>query len=76
MSKTPAEDGRREERDSDDGGFETPDVEEFFEGNSTAEELAGDDDRPLVPEGVLHGIEDIAEGRTANADDIDAVLKD
>lgn len=29
----------------------------------------------LVPEGVLEGIEDIAEGRTATAEDIDEVLK-
>jgi hypothetical protein len=36
----------------------------------------GDDDRPAVPEGVLRGIDDIAEGETASKDDIDAVLKD
>ena len=30
---------------------------------------------PKVPEGVLRGIEDIAEGRTAGKEDIESVLK-
>jgi hypothetical protein len=36
----------------------------------------GDDEQPAVPEGVLRGIDDIAEGETASKEDIDAVLKD
>ncbi|GAB3688173.1 hypothetical protein GCM10028857_22040 [Salinarchaeum chitinilyticum] len=37
----------------------------------------GDEDpqRPEVPEGVLRGIEDIAEGRTASKEDIEALLE-
>lgn len=34
-----------------------------------------DDADPLVPEGVHRGIEDIAEGNTASAEDIESVLK-
>ena len=34
-----------------------------------------DVDRPEVPEGVLRGIEDIAEGRTASKEDLQSVLK-
>jgi len=34
-----------------------------------------DGGRPEVPEGVLRGIEDIAEGRTASKEDIESVLK-
>ncbi|MFC3959300.1 hypothetical protein [Halovivax cerinus] len=29
---------------------------------------------PAVPEGVIDGIEDIATGRTADADDLDSAL--
>ncbi len=64
---------RREDPSSDDATFVTPDMEEFLEENSTADDLDGDD-RPLVPEGVLRGIEDIEEGRTASVEDIEAVL--
>jgi len=32
------------------------------------------DGEPLVPAGVLDGIEDIAEGRTADGDDLDEAL--
>lgn len=34
-----------------------------------------DGEDPLVPEGVLRGIEDIEEERTASKEDIEAVLK-
>lgn len=34
-----------------------------------------DDDRPQVPEGVLRGIEDLAEGRTVDEEELEAVLK-
>jgi len=34
-----------------------------------------DGDRPEVPEGVLRGIEDIEEGRTASEEDLESVLK-
>jgi len=34
-----------------------------------------DGDRPEVPEGVLHGIEDIAEGRTASKEELKKLLK-
>lgn len=33
------------------------------------------DDEPMVPPGVLRGIKDLAEGRTATDEDIDAALK-
>jgi len=33
------------------------------------------DDRPEVPVGVLHGIEDLAEGRTVDEDDLDDILE-
>lgn len=36
---------------------------------------AKDEDRPAIPEGVLRGIEDIAEGETASKEDLEAVLK-
>lgn len=39
------------------------------------EEDAEDGERPKVPEGVLRGIEDIAEGRTATKEDLESVLK-
>jgi hypothetical protein len=32
------------------------------------------DEEPMVPVGVLNGIEDIAEGRTADGDDFDEAL--
>lgn len=32
-------------------------------------------ERPEVPEGVLRGIEDVAEERTASKEDIEALLK-
>jgi len=35
-----------------------------------------DDDRPLIPVGVIDGINDLAHGNTADAEDIEAVLKD
>jgi hypothetical protein len=31
-------------------------------------------EEPMVPAGVLEGIEDIAEGRTADGDDLDEAL--
>lgn len=34
-----------------------------------------DDEEQLVPEGVLRGIDDVAEGRTMSEEDLDAVLK-
>lgn len=39
------------------------------------EDDAEDGDRPEVPEGVLRGIEDIAEGDTASKEDLESVLK-
>jgi hypothetical protein len=39
------------------------------------EDGAEDGDRPEVPEGVLRGIEDIDEGRTASKEDLESVLK-
>jgi len=39
-----------------------------------AEERADDVDAPLVPEGVLRGIEDIEEGNTASKEDLEALL--
>ena len=43
------------------------------------DDLSGDDvedgDRPEIPEGVLRGIEDIAEGETASKEDLESVLK-
>lgn len=33
-------------------------------------------DDPLIPKGVLRGIESIARGNTASKEDIEAVLKD
>lgn len=39
------------------------------------EDDAEDGERPEVPEGVLRGIEDIAEGRTARKEDLEALLK-
>jgi hypothetical protein len=32
------------------------------------------DEEPMVPAGVLEGIEDVAEGRTADGDDLDEAL--
>jgi len=40
-----------------------------------SEDGTDSDERPEVPEGVLRGIEDIAEGDTASKEDIDSVLK-
>lgn len=34
------------------------------------------DDRPLIPEGVYDGINDIAHGNTAAVDDIEEILKE
>ena len=34
-----------------------------------------DGEEPLVPEGVLRGMDDVAEGRTASKEDIEEVLK-
>jgi hypothetical protein len=39
-----------------------------------AEEPADDGDAPLLPEGVLRGIEDIEEGNTASKEDLEALL--
>jgi len=39
-----------------------------------AEKGAYDGDEPLVPEGVLRGIEDIEEGDTASKEDLKALL--
>jgi len=39
------------------------------------EDDADNGERPEVPEGVLQGIEDIAEGRTASKEDIESLLK-
>lgn len=39
------------------------------------EDEAEDGHRPEVPEGVLRGIEDIEEGRTASKEDLESVLK-
>lgn len=39
------------------------------------EDDAADGERPMVPEGVLRGIEDIDEGRTASKEDLEAALK-
>lgn len=39
------------------------------------EDDAHDGERPEVPEGVLQGIDDIAEGETASKDDLEALLK-
>lgn len=36
---------------------------------------AEDQDRPVVPESVLRGIENIAEGRIVNKEDLDRLLK-
>ena len=34
-----------------------------------------DGDRPAVPEGVLRGIEDIADGNTASKENLESLLK-
>lgn len=39
------------------------------------EDKAEDGERPEVPEGVLRGIHDLAEGRTASKEDIESVLE-
>ena len=39
------------------------------------EDDAEDGERPEIPEGVLCGIEDIAEGRTASKEDLESLLK-
>lgn len=39
------------------------------------EDDAEDGERPEVPEGVLRGIEDLDEGRTASKEDLESVLK-
>ena len=39
------------------------------------EDSSDDGEDPLVPEGVLRGIEDIEEGETASKEDIESVLK-
>ena len=40
-----------------------------------AEERTDDGDAPLVPEGVLRGIEDIEEGNTTSKEELEALLK-
>lgn len=64
-------------KDLSDGrdAFNTPDLDDVLEENQDADELASVDGRPLVPEGVLRGIEDLLEGRTASFSEIQAVLK-
>lgn len=52
---------RRNKTGDSDGGSESPD---------------DSDDRPLIPEGVYDGINDIAHGNTADVDDIEEILKD
>ena len=44
-------------------------------GEAGAREDASDGEEPLVPEGVLRGIEDVEEGNTASKEDIESVLK-
>ena len=39
------------------------------------EDDAEDGDRPEVPEGVLRGIDDLAEGDTASKEDVESALK-
>jgi len=40
-----------------------------------AEKRSDDGDDPLVPKGVLRGIEDIEEGNTASKEDLEELLK-
>lgn len=58
------------EEDNDGDEFETPDLDEVLEKNQSADELAETDPRPLIPEGVLRGIEDLAQRRTAGFSEI------
>ena len=37
--------------------------------------MSDDDETPLVPKGVLRGIENMANGKTATKDELRAVLK-
>jgi hypothetical protein len=39
-----------------------------------SEEEENTDEEPTVPAGVIEGIEDIEEGRTADGDDLDEAL--
>lgn len=39
------------------------------------EEHSDDGDEPLVPEGVLRGIDDIEEGNTASKEELESLLK-
>lgn len=43
--------------------------------NPRNEDDRSDGEDPLIPEGVLRGIEDVEEERTASKEDIEAVLK-
>lgn len=39
------------------------------------EDDAEDGDRPVIPEGVLRGISDLAEGDTASKEDLESALE-
>lgn len=43
--------------------------------DNDTEDSTDDGGDPLVPEGVLRGIEDIEEGNTASKEDLESVLK-
>ena len=43
--------------------------------SSDGETISVEDADPVVPAGVLRGIEDIAEGNTASKEDIESILK-
>lgn len=40
-----------------------------------AEDSSDDGDEPVVPEGVLEGINDIEDGNTASKEDLESLLK-
>lgn len=40
-----------------------------------AEKCPDDGDDPLVPEGVIRGIEDVEEGNTASKDELEGLLE-
>lgn len=50
----------------------TDDTDADTDGN---EHPTDEDGNPLVPEGVIRGINDLAEGRTASAADLDDATK-
>lgn len=43
--------------------------------DDAADEGSDDGDEPLVPEGVLDGIDDIEDGNTASKEDLESLLK-